>query len=198
MMLTTTSALKEWAVAVDALEQGKTILLLRKGGIHEQGGQFKVGHNQVLLYPTYEHQQPSLLKPDYAHLVTPVPSGWHPETVRISAYAQITAIFQVSDESVVLALLPFHIWTEQFVRDRLKWKPQQPLYILLLRTYKLNSASVIPYRQEYGGCKSWIDIAESITVKGTPVLDDAAYTRQVHEIAQIVKENSDIDSNQPF
>jgi len=51
MQLNTTHALKEWAVAVDALEQGKTIMLLRKGGIHEQGGRFKVAHNQILLYP---------------------------------------------------------------------------------------------------------------------------------------------------
>jgi len=58
MQSNTTHALKEWA-AVDALEQGKTImLLLRKGGIHEQGGRFKVAQNQILLYPTHEHQQP--------------------------------------------------------------------------------------------------------------------------------------------
>ena len=196
-MSTTTSAFKEWAVAVDALQDGKTILLLRKGGIHERGGRFKVAHEQFLLYPTYEHQQPSLLKPDYAHLVTPVPSGWHPETVRISAYAQITAIFQVSDAPAVSALLPFHIWQEQFVCDRLKWKPQQPLYILLLRTYKLSSAQVITYRQEYGGCKSWIDLAESIPIEGAPVLDDVTYTEQVIEITQIVKENSNIGSTQP-
>ena len=58
MELTTTlHALKEWAVAVNALESGKTIMLLRKGGIHERGGRFQVAHEQVLLYPTYEHQQ---------------------------------------------------------------------------------------------------------------------------------------------
>ena len=193
MMLTTTSALKEWAVAVDALQQGKTIVLLRKGGIHERGGKFKVAHDQVLLYPTYEHQQPSLLKPDYAALVTPVSSGLPPETVRIGAYARITDIFQVSDEPVVSALLPFHIWTEQFVCDRHRWKPQQPLYILLLRTYKLTSPQVIPYRQEYGGCKSWIDLAASISLDGTPVLDDAAYTAQVSEIDKTIR-NSQVAS----
>jgi len=155
MKSTTTHALKEWAIAVDALEQGKTIMLLRKGGIHEQGGRFKVAHDQILLYPTYEHQQRSLLKPEYAIQVNSVPSGWHPETVRIGAYAQITDIFQVSDQQVILALLPFQIWNEQFVNDRLKWKPRHPLYVLLLRVYKLASTQVIPYRQEYGGCKSF-------------------------------------------
>jgi len=183
----TSVALKEWAVAVDALEQGRTIVLLRKGGIREQEGRFQVAHNQMLLYPTYEHQQPSLLKAEYASFVTPVESGWHPETVRISGYAQITDIFQVSDEQIVSALLPFQIWQEQFARDRLKWKPRQPLYVLLLRVYKLASAQVIPYRQEYGGCKSWIDLAEPISIEGAnPVLDDAVYTKQVTEIEKII------------
>jgi hypothetical protein len=82
-------ALKEWAVAVDALAAGQTILLLRKGGIREQGGTFAVPHRQVWLYPTYEHQKPHLLRSDYAAQVTEVPSGWHPEQVKIQAWAQI-------------------------------------------------------------------------------------------------------------
>ncbi len=187
MKSTTTHALKEWAVAVDALFQGRTIMLLRKGGIQEQGGQFKVAHDQILLYPTYEHQQAFLLKPDYIGLVTPVTSGWHPETIQIKAYAHITDIFQVSDEQTVSALLPFHIWNEQFVLDRLKWKLRQPLYVLLLRTYKLAEAQVTSYRQEYGGCKSWIDLTEPISIEGVqPVLDDEAYTKNVDEICRIV------------
>lgn len=187
MQLNTTYALKEWAVAVDALEQGKMIMLLRKGGIHEQNGRFKVAHDRTLLYPTYEHQQPLLLKPDYASQVDPVASGWHPETIRIATWAEITDILPVSDEVVVRALLPFHIWNEQFIRDRLKWKPRQPLYLLLLRTYKLAQAQIIPYRSEYGGCKSWIDLAEPISIaNAVPVLNDAAYTHLVAEIRGIV------------
>lgn len=183
-----THVLKEWAVAVDALEQGKTIMLLRKGGIHEQGGRFKVAHDQILLYPTYEHQQPLLLIHEYASQVTPVPSGWHPETIRIGSWAEITDILPVSDETVVRALLPFHIWNEQFISDRLKWKPRQPFYILLLRTYKLAQAQIIPYRSEYGGCKSWIDLTEPISIEDSvPVLDDGIYTQLVAEIRGIVE-----------
>ena len=191
MQSNTTHALKEWAVAVDALEQGQTIMLLRKGGIHEQGGRFKVAQNQILLYPTHEHQQPFLLRHDYADQVTPVTSGWHPETVRLGSWAEITDILPVSEEPIVRSLQPFHIWNEQFISDRLKWKPRQPLYILLLRTYKLAQAQIIPYRSEYGGCKSWIDLAEPISVENAvPVLNDAAYTKLVAEIHGIVKNNS--------
>lgn len=193
MELTTTHALKEWDVAVDALERGKTIMLLRKGGIKEEGNRFKVAHDQILLYPTYEHQQPNLLKAEYTPQVKPVTSGWHPETVRIGSWAKITDILQVSDESAVAALLPYHIWNEQFVSDRLKWKSRQPLYILLLRTYQLSTESVVPYRPEYGGCRSWIDLVEPISVEGVvPVLDDAEYIKQTAQIREIVEHSSKV------
>jgi hypothetical protein len=194
MESTTTHALKEWAVAVDALERSQTILLLRKGGIKEEGNQFKVAQNPILLYPTYEHQQPNLLKAEYASEVTPVTSGWHPETVRIGSWAEITDILLVSDESSVATLLPYHIWNEQFVSDRLRWKPRQSLFILLLRTYRLPQPQIIPYRPEYGGCRSWIDLAEPINIEGVvPVVDDTAYTQQVTQLRNLLAE-----SGQPY
>jgi hypothetical protein len=190
MQSNTTHALKEWAVAVEALVQGKMIMLLRKGGIHEQNGRFKVAHDRTLLYPTYEHQQPLLLKPDSASQVNPVVSGWHPETVQIVSWVEITDILPVTEQTIVEALLPFHIWNEQFISDRLKWKPRQPLYILLLRTYKLAQAQIIPYRSEYGGCKSWIDLAEPISIADVvPVLSDATYASLVAQIRGIVGNN---------
>lgn len=191
MSSTISHALKEWAVAVDALEQGKTIMLLRKGGIHERGGRFQVAHDRVLLYPTHEHQQPFLLKSEYAEQVTLVTSGWHPETIRIGSFALITDIFLVSDETIVDALLPFHIWNEQFISDRLKWKPRQALYILLLRTYKLDREQMIPFSSIYGGCKSWIDLAQPIAIdRSMSVLHDATYNQIVGEIRAIVANNN--------
>jgi hypothetical protein len=179
-------ALKEWAIAVHALEQGETIVLLRKGGIREQGGRFTVTQNQVLLYPTYEHQQPHLLKDKYRS-VEPVASGWHPETVNIGAIADITHIFQVTEAEVLDALLPFHIWTADFAEERFQWKPKSPLYVLLLRVSRLSKAQVIPYREEYGGCRSWIDLDTSFDLtETTPVLDDTDYLQQVEQISQIL------------
>lgn len=187
-METTTHALKEWAVAVEALTQGKTIMLLRKGGIKEEGNRFQVVHDQILLYPTYEHQQSHLLKTEYATQVNSVTSGWHPETIGINSWAKITNILQVSNESTVTKLLPYHIWNEQFISERFNWKPRQPLYVILLRTYRLSEAVMISYRQEYGGCRSWIDLVEPIVIKGAiPVLSDTKYTQQVMEIRQIIE-----------
>lgn len=180
-------ALKEWAVATDALERGETIMLLRKGGIREEGKHFRVAHEQVLLYPTYEHQQPALLKPRYADLVQPVAAGWHPETVRIGAWATISDIFQVSERETVEGLLPHHVWNERFAAERFGWKPRFPLYVLLLRAYKLAEPQQIVYQSAYGGCKSWIDLDQPIALDGmTPALSDAEYAQRVAEIRAIV------------
>ncbi len=184
-------ALKEWAIAVNALENGRTIVLLRKGGIREQKNRFTIAQTQVLLYPTYEHQQPHLLKDDYQSQVQSVSTGWHPDQVQVSSVADITHIFQVSDAAILDALLPFHIWNSQFAAERFQWKPKSPLYVLLLRVSKLPMPQIIAYRTEYGGCRSWIDLDAAIDMdSATPVLDEQAYSDQVEKIQKIVSNST--------
>ena len=176
-------ALKEWAIAIDTLTAGETIVLLRKGGIKEKS--FQVKHDSIWLYPTYEHQKPHLLKPEYAKSVVAVESGWHPSTVEIKSCAEITDTFSVSDKEQVEALLPYHVWNEQMISDRFKWKPQQPLTVLLLRVYRLATPCVILYNEAYGGCKSWIDLVEPIeTNELIPVIEDKKYSQIVAKIKQ--------------
>lgn len=179
-------ALKEWSVAVEALVQGKTSLLLRKGGIRERGGKFTVPHDQVLLYPTYEHQRPDLLKPDYRDRVTSVASGWHPDTIKLQAWASIEHVAQVQDTERVQALLSLHIWTEQFVTERLRWKPQTPLYLLLLRTYVLPRPTTIPWTAAYGGCRSWIEVPAVDIAQKTPALTDAEHSCRQQALAEVL------------
>lgn len=188
-----THALKEWQVAVAALERGETIVLLRKGGLRELGGRFMIAHHHIWLYPTYEHQRSHLVKAQYADAIIPVESGWHPETVRIGSWATITDVFQVNDAVQLAALLPFHIWNEAFVAERLKWKPSQPIEVLLLRVYQLGQPQIIPYNPAYGGCKSWLDLTQvrqealtSALADSTPVLKDADYRDRSAAIRAII------------
>ncbi|MDI9636425.1 DUF1802 family protein [Geitlerinema splendidum] len=181
-------ALKEWAIATEALAQGQTLMLLRKGGIREQEGRFRVAQTQVLLYPTLEHQKPELLKPEYTSAVAPIPSGWHPEAISIQAWAEITDIFAATDPETVSALYPYHIWNERFISDRLNWKARSPLYILLLRVYNLAQAQTFPYRADYGGCRSWIEIESAISIaQSQPALSDTEYAQQTRAIRQILQ-----------
>src|SRR4051812_20129921 len=50
-------AFKEWAVICRALAEGRQAVILRKGGIAEDGGRFRPEHDRFLLYPTFFHEQ---------------------------------------------------------------------------------------------------------------------------------------------
>ena len=182
-------ALKEWQVAVNAIAQGDSILLLRKGGIREAQGKFQVKYNRVWLYPTTEHQKPELLKPEYAQGVETHPAGWHPEQVTLTAWADVTHIIPVDQAAAVEALTPFHVWSDRLATERFNWKPKQPLYVLLLRAYRLETPVAIPYKSEYGGCRSWLDLdVDLATTPATPALSDEAYQAQVKQIQQAIGE----------
>jgi len=179
---------KEWAIAVEALAVGKTILLLRKGGIREPDKSFQVKSSNCLLFPTYEHQQPHLLKPEYAGKITPVSQGWHPENLELACWVQITNVFQVRDQEKVDRLFPFHIWSETFIRDRLAFQANQPLNLLLLRTHRLANPVTIPYKSKYGGCKSWLELEQSISLENSsPVMSDSDYDQQVKNISSLIE-----------
>lgn len=181
-------ALKEWSIAVDALSQGHTILLLRKGGIREVARQFQIPYRQVWLYPTYEHQKPHLLKPDWSKQIVPVSPGWHPTQVSLQAWAEVTQVLTVDTLDAVNALLPFHIWNEQFVVERFRWKPTQPLHLLLLRVHRLPTPINIHWQPTYGGCRSWLTLAQALkTLPSAPVLNERTFVHMVQQIQNQLK-----------
>jgi hypothetical protein len=178
-------ALKEWAVTIGALESGATIMLLRKGGIHEPQP-FRLAQLEVLLYPTYEHQVADQLKPQYQHLLPPRLATVS-ESLTLSACAQITDGFLLQDPTLLPGLLPFHLWTEAFVQERWAWKPHIPLFVLLLRVAKLPQPVIIPYHKRYGGCRSWLELETEIeTSAAVPVVSDSAYSLQVAQICELL------------
>jgi hypothetical protein len=178
-------ALKEWAVVVKALEEGKQILLMRKGGIAEETRDFQIRSEAFLLYPTYEHQKKELLKPAYAKDMEETLEGWSPSDtqVEISCYAELVQDIEVTDMEQLMKLDSFHIWTDRFAEERLKWKKSKPLHVLLVRVYRFDQAFSLPIEEGYLGCKSWIGLQEQWDKRSkTPVLSDEDYQRQVAAI----------------
>lgn len=182
-----TAALKEWSVAVDALAEGKTVLLLRKGGIEEKGGKFSAQANRVVLLPTFEHQKHELLKPSYRDAVQSVEAGWHPKSITLKAWADITDIFLTDDAEKVAELSKFHIWQPDLPQSRLKWKPKQPLYALTLRVFRFAEPVSIEWNEAYGGCRSWATMQTPIGTEGSEAaMTTDTYREQVGAIASIL------------
>lgn len=187
-------ALKEWAVTVRALAEGEQLVTLRKGGISETNKHFEAEHERFFLYPTFDHQQAGLVRESHVpELKRALDDGtWNPPTpnvrmmaagipipqpvsVRLRAWAEIAADWEVTSANVVERLSPFHVWTPEYAVERFKWKPRHPMHVLLLRVYRIPRPVTIKVKDEYLGCKSWIDVTRDLPFEGTPVLSDREF-----------------------
>jgi len=177
-------ALKEWSVTVRALAEGRQILLLRKGGIREEGKNFRIMHPEFLLYPTYEHQREELLKPGYQPSLHQIlAESPHTGTITFSHWARMADVIEVSQQEKVDDLSPHHIWTNAYAQSRLHWKPRFPLTVMLLRVYRMEQPVSVPYSSEYGGCKSWVNLTAPVRLGHCqPVLSDSGFQSRVAEI----------------
>ena len=177
--------MKEWAVAVEALERGETVLVVRKGGIREKA--FAVPKTRFLLFKSYEHQKEEQLKPLYHDLLSSIPKRRDDGPVIFTSFAEVAAAHEVSEAEELEALDPYHIWTHEYAESRLKWRPKKPLTVLVLRTYLLSEPVELGYRAEYGGCKSWIEVAQDVpTANARPALDDGEFERLARPVLEVL------------
>ena len=174
--------LKEWAVVINALETGRLIFLLRKGGIREHGREFSLPYRDFLLYPTYEHQRDQLLKREFRNsIVKPDPVG---DTVNFNSWARIHKVLKITEADVVERLNPFHIWEKDYIVKKVRWKPRSPLYVICLRVYRLANPQSIPYSETYGGCRSWVSLETDVLLEeSTPALDDESFDKKIGELS---------------
>ena len=185
-------ALKEWSLAVEALAQGEQILILRKGGIRETEKDFKVIHPEFLLYPTYEHQNSDLIKPQYSKQFQDSYTQNDPHGfISLGYWCQVTDTIEVRSEHTLRNLSPFHIWTDEYANKRLRWKPSQPLTVLFLKVYKLSEANTLPIREDYIGCKSWVNLMKNVNLSDIkPVLTDSEYLQRRSLLVQSIRKQS--------
>ncbi len=170
--------LKEWAVAVRALERGETALVVRKGGIREKA--FAVKDSRFLLLPGYEHQRPELLKPEYRGLMEEISDLTDDGPLRFTSFAEVRGAYEISEPESLAAVDSYHIWTPEYAESRFRWRPKKPLTVLVLRTYLLPEPVELPYSEAYGGCKSWIELEEPVSISGArATLDDESFERLV-------------------
>ena len=167
------NALKEWSSIIAALDRGLQIFLLRKGGIVEARRGFQLKYPEFLLFPTFEHQHARSLKPEYMDLLAPQPGGH----VRITHIGRVTDVLQApSPVSGMGAVAEDHVWNEEFIRQRYEYRPDLPLYMLVVRAYRLKEAQFIPLRASYAGCKSWVHLTEDIAIDAAqPVLEEPEF-----------------------
>ena len=182
------SALKEWAVVARALGSGRQTLLLRKGGIHEQRGEFEVEHPEFFIFPTYLHQKEEDLLPDWrGELALSQESRPAAEVVSFDCYAIVKEIFQVGDLGLLRPLEGDHILSWSAVEQRFYYRSRPGLHLLAVRIYKLPQTLTIPHRHQYDGCVSWVQLDQPHPTAGSrPVLPEFEFHNRLEAIRQIL------------
>ena len=185
-------ALKEWAVAVNALAKGEQIIVLRKGGIHREDKEFRVVHPEFLLYPTFEHQKAELLQDKYyPDLEETLQGDDVSDLVTFSCWSKVTEIFELKDDETLECLSSYHIWTNDYAQKRLHWRPKRPLTVALLRVYRLQQPKELPILGQYDGCKSWVELGQEVPLGHmAPVLTDHEYQKKASAVRQAVRSSA--------
>ena len=178
--------LKEWASVCDALHSGQQMLLLRKGGISETAGEFTVEHAQFLLFPTYLHQKLAMLKPAFR-------AGFEeradePGEVHLAVAGIVTDIIQLQARPQMDLIDDLHIWTPPLIDMRFNYRPENPLYLMLVRAYVLPQPTTIQNTPAYAGCKSWVPLDQPIDTKNArPAMSDEGYESAREKISTLLK-----------
>ena len=182
----TALAYKEWAAIVHTLVEGEQVLDVRKGGLREDGRHFGLQATRLWLYPTAEHQQPELLKPTYRHLIDLASASPVGEPIRIDSWADIVGVATLTTPEELAALDSKLIWTFDYAESRLRWKKRDPLWVLALRVHRLHEPVIVPWRKEYGGCTSWVDLQglpdDPAALPSEPALSDIAFKSRLKGI----------------
>lgn len=183
-------ALKEWAVNIESLAQGKQIILMRKGGIHEETKEFQLQGETFYLFPTYLHQKKELLKDDYKPFLEQVTETWdkNSDEIVINYMAKVVEDIEILNEEKLESLFPHHIWTNNFAETKLHWKKDKPIHVLVTRIYQLSEPVVIKNIEEYNGCKSWVSLQGEIpNLKVEPMINDEKFDEKLQKLYEALK-----------
>lgn len=178
-----TAAFKEWAIVVDALGRGEQMFVLRKGGIHEGRGGFKMEHSEFLLFPTLFHQQRESVIPAAQRRFDEIAPHLPPaDVLRLEYWAEVVEHYRLENFAAVKRLGGQHVWREEVLAERFEWGREQGIFAIAVRIYRLPIKIELPMLPEYGGCKSWIEVAHPVMPAGSvPVLDDAEFGRRLQK-----------------
>lgn len=175
------TALKEWAVLVDAMARGEITAMVRKGGIRERRAGFELRHDRFLFYPTFFHENVDEVAPrlrptlDASHAARP-PAG----VVRITHLAEAVAVWTVRDAGLLPRVEHEHGMAPDAVQSRFAYRGIPEIRVVATRVLALPRPADVPEAKRYAGCVSWLELDADVDVSGAqPVIPAEELARRV-------------------
>ncbi len=167
------TALKEWSTVIDALGRGEQIVLIRKGGIADP--KFGVEADRFYLYPTFFHQA----------------EGAEPAEVTIGHWGEVVKTWRINELELLYRLEPHVVMPRETLDARYRFRPDQALYVIAVRTFALADSVTIPVKKDYLGCRSWVSVDEEIDIDGSAAaMPDSQLSGRIAEIDALLTSSS--------
>ena len=176
-------AFKEWSLVCDALGEGRQNIILRKGGIAEGRSGFSWKYDEFALFPTHFHEQQQALR-GAEGLILPAPDLTQ-HTISLTAKVEFKVL--LTDWSQIIALTPYHGWTDEILRERFDYTGERTISLAVLRVFRLAESLVFPDAPSYGGCRSWVTVPDSpVAATAVPVLVEDVHSQRVADIRRLL------------
>jgi hypothetical protein len=159
------TALKEWSSVIAALARGEQVLLIRKGGIADSN--FGLEATRFYLFPTNFHEGGT----------SP------PATVLITHWCEAVHTWQIRDLPTLYRLEPLVIFDRATLEQRYRFRSDQAVNVIALRTFELPRPVEVRMNERYAGCRSWVSLDEEIDTEGSrPVLSDTELRARIETV----------------
>ena len=163
------TALKEWASAIDALGRGRQVILIRKGGIADPA--FGVEAERFYLFPTNFHDG----------------GGEPPRAVPFTHWCEAVRTWRVRELDALVRLEPLVVFDRATLETRYRFRADQAIHVIGVRTYRLPRPAIVAMKDEYAGCRSWVSVDEEVDVDGSvPVLTDGELTARLARVEALL------------
>jgi hypothetical protein len=136
--------------------------------------QFELEHSRFLFFPTFVHQDPRMVKPAFRAGLTQVRA--EPDKVTLRGYGEVARILEVPSRKQLETLDDLHIWDAPLLDMRFSYRPEKPLYLVVVRAWVLPQPVTIENTLEYAGCKSWVPLAAGVEEeRSQPAMGGASF-----------------------
>jgi hypothetical protein len=138
-------------------------------------------HLEFALFPTQFHQQRESVMPAAQARYDAIAKDFPPATLlRVEYWASVVEHHQIDSFDVIKRLAGQHVWRDEVLADRFDWGREKGIYAIVVRVYRPSMTVEMPMIPEYGGCKSWIELAHPIPRgESTPALSDAIFEQKL-------------------
>ena len=113
----------------------------------------------------------------------------HP--IELRGYVEIVDAITISDTEQLDAVTSKVIWSDEYATSRMQWKRRDPLWVLIVRAYRLVEPITVAWSDDYKGCTSWVDLNDVpddlAAVESVPAISDDVFNVRANSVREAIR-----------